>query len=172
VEDVLLLKPDRLAIVEANGIRQVVQNVYNFQVEGLHNYAVGAAGVLVHNNSPCISDVPGQKVSPTVYRGGNSLTPRAGSDYRLDKIDKKVHPTRGPDNRPQGLSVNVDPTNVNVQKDGAFQVSEIPEGLKLVQDGKDPGHYVIAPAYAMTEKAFLELLTKVKLLNYNKIPLR
>ncbi|MCZ2343947.1 MAG: hypothetical protein LC104_19435 [Bacteroidales bacterium] len=29
------------------------QPVYNFEVEGLHSYAVGATGLLAHNSDPC-----------------------------------------------------------------------------------------------------------------------
>ena len=39
--DVLLLKPDRRATVEAREVDLIAAKVYNFQVEGLHNYAVG-----------------------------------------------------------------------------------------------------------------------------------
>ncbi len=53
VGDVLLLKPDRRAKIRAIQVQLVVATVYNFQVEGLHNYAVGNARVLVHNNAPC-----------------------------------------------------------------------------------------------------------------------
>ena len=51
--DVLLLKPDRRATVEAREVDLIAAKVYNFQVEGLHNYAVGFASVLVHNNAFC-----------------------------------------------------------------------------------------------------------------------
>ncbi len=53
VGDVLLLKPDRRAAIEAIEVQQVAATVYNFQVEGLHNYAVGYVCLLVHNNAPC-----------------------------------------------------------------------------------------------------------------------
>ncbi len=50
VGDVLLLKSGRQAPVTRLAVRQVRQEVYNFQVEGLHCYAVGTGQVLVHNN--------------------------------------------------------------------------------------------------------------------------
>jgi hypothetical protein len=37
--------------------RQVRQNVYNFQVENVHTYAVGHVGILVHNK-PDLDDLP------------------------------------------------------------------------------------------------------------------
>lgn len=67
VGDVLLLKPDSIAFssntagrasVDAIEVEFVAAKVYNFQVEGLHNYAVGYWQVLVHNNAPCIIVTP------------------------------------------------------------------------------------------------------------------
>ena len=57
--DVLLLKPDRRAKVETRELQLIATKVYNFQVEGLHNYAVGLGSVLVHNNAPCPFGTPG-----------------------------------------------------------------------------------------------------------------
>ncbi|HWB11577.1 MAG TPA: polymorphic toxin-type HINT domain-containing protein, partial [Pirellulales bacterium] len=54
VGDVLLLMQDRQSQVETIDRRQVASKVYNFQVADLHTYAVGAGGVLVHNNAPCL----------------------------------------------------------------------------------------------------------------------
>ena len=51
--DVVLLHPDRPAAVETVEYRPVCATVYNFEVDGLHNYAVGADRVLVHNATPC-----------------------------------------------------------------------------------------------------------------------
>ncbi len=49
----VLLRGGATARVDAVEVTQVETVVYNFQVEGLHNYAVGQAGVLVHNSDPC-----------------------------------------------------------------------------------------------------------------------
>ena len=49
VGDVLLLRPHRRAAVTRLAVRQARQTVYNFQVEGVHTYAVGTGQVLVHN---------------------------------------------------------------------------------------------------------------------------
>ena len=51
--DVLLLKPDRREVIEDIRIEFAAADVYNFQVEALHNYAVGFGSVLVHNNAWC-----------------------------------------------------------------------------------------------------------------------
>jgi hypothetical protein len=50
VGDVVLLMDGRRLPVEEILVRQVEEKVYNFQVRGLHNYAVGVDQVLVHNN--------------------------------------------------------------------------------------------------------------------------
>ena len=53
VGDVLFLRDGRRVAIEAIASRPVAAKVYNFEVEDLHNYAVGHGGVLVHNSSPC-----------------------------------------------------------------------------------------------------------------------
>jgi hypothetical protein len=50
VGDVLLLRSGRPVAVTRLAVRHVRQQVYNFQVEELHCYAVGVSQVLVHNN--------------------------------------------------------------------------------------------------------------------------
>ncbi len=48
--DLVLFKDGRRAPIEAIEVHLVAVQVYNFQVEGLHNYAVGLDSVLAHNN--------------------------------------------------------------------------------------------------------------------------
>lgn len=48
--DILLLRDGRHVGIESIEVKPVVQKVYNFEVEELHNYAVGRAGTPVHNN--------------------------------------------------------------------------------------------------------------------------
>src|SRR5262249_39820720 len=45
----------RVVLVEHRAERK---EVFNFEVEGLHNYFVGAAGILVHNMSELPDDAP------------------------------------------------------------------------------------------------------------------
>ncbi len=54
--DVLLLKEDKFAKITAWKTRTAQELVYNFQVDVLHNYAVGDGQVLVHNNSAIINE--------------------------------------------------------------------------------------------------------------------
>jgi hypothetical protein len=49
--DLLLLRSGATATVEELYSRQVEQKVYNLEVAGLHTYAVGGDGVLVHNKA-------------------------------------------------------------------------------------------------------------------------
>ena len=51
VGDLLLLKNGTHAPIEEISFESKTEVVYNLQVEDLHNYAVGQAAVLVHNNS-------------------------------------------------------------------------------------------------------------------------
>lgn len=53
VGDVLLKRSGERVAIEALQLQLIVAKVYNFQVEQLHNYAVGLNGLLVHNNAPC-----------------------------------------------------------------------------------------------------------------------
>jgi hypothetical protein len=62
VGDVLLLKHRKTARITALTIRPANERVYNFNVEELHCYAIGAAEALVHNNSAVIDD--GQQAAP------------------------------------------------------------------------------------------------------------
>ncbi len=57
IGDVLFLQPDRRAPIEMIAVRQDCGKVYNFDVEELHNYAVGTDRVLVHNSGPCMKSV-------------------------------------------------------------------------------------------------------------------
>lgn len=56
--DVLLLMPDRRVHVNHIETRRVRMDVYNFEVNALHNYAVGEGRVLVHNTAWCPGDGP------------------------------------------------------------------------------------------------------------------
>ena len=57
--------------------------------------------------------------------------------------------------------------NINKYKVAAYgiphKVVSIPAGLIIYQQGSDPGHYIIAPAYAMTLEEYTDLLNMVVL---------
>src|SRR5438105_1211932 len=83
------------------------------------------------------------------YRGGNSLKARR-TDVRFDRATGLVKPTRG-------VSVNTDPEKVR-QFGGAYRVTNVPPGLRIVQISDDPGHYEIIPTQAMTFDEYQRLL--------------
>ena len=68
IGDVLLLKEESFATISGWKTRPAKEKVFNFQVEELHCYAVGANQVLVHNNSAQLQDgtlaPPGSQVIP------------------------------------------------------------------------------------------------------------
>ncbi len=79
VGDLLLLKDGREVLIEAIEVHLVAVKVYNFQVEGLHNYAVGLGSVLVHNN--CAPSNPGRS-------GKQSRLRELASDPNVSSADR------------------------------------------------------------------------------------
>ena len=105
---------------------------------------------------------------PKLFRGGNTKQVRRGQDFKVGE-DGLVHPL-GPNGKPQGLSINADPKDVNIQQyGGALPVNGVPSGLKVVQSGA-PGHYVVSPTSPMTPERFQQLLNQVNLGNFNSLP--
>jgi hypothetical protein len=103
-----------------------------------------------------------------LFRGGTSLAARLGVDVRA-AADGLIHPL-GKNGQPQGLSLNVNPKDPFIQKyGGAFPVDSLPQGLQAVPSGK-PGHFVVAPATAMTFEKFQGLLNQIRLGNFNILP--
>ena len=60
----------------------------------------------------------------------------------------------------RGISLFDDPAQVE-QFGGAYRVGFIPEGLKIQQRGRDPGHYELMPAAPMSLERYVELLKQV-----------
>jgi hypothetical protein len=89
-----------------------------------------------------------------VYRGGPSLTPTP-RDVKVDAATGLVQPIRG-------VSVHADPAKVQ-RFGGAYRIESIPASLKVVQRGRDPEHYEIIPAIAMTLPDYEALLKQVTL---------
>jgi hypothetical protein len=88
------------------------------------------------------------------YRGGSSLKPRF-RDIKLDPATGLVQPTRGISvySRPEGLE----------RFGGAYRVTTIPDNLRIMQRGRDPYHFEIIPAHAMTLSEYEEALNQIKL---------
>jgi hypothetical protein len=65
---------------------------------------------------------------------------------------------------------NVNPNDQFIQKyGGAFTVTSVPDGLKVVPDGR-VGHFVIAPTSPMTFETYQGLLNQVEVGTFNVIP--
>jgi hypothetical protein len=45
---------------------------------------------------------------------------------------------------------------------GAYQITNMPSGLKIVQRGSDPGHFEIIPTSKVTQEQFQSLLNKIQ----------
>ena len=129
--------------------------VYNFTVEGNHNYFIlaktfdyGQTCVLVHNAGLDYKNTP-------VYRGGNSLELDDLKHIRLDE-NGLVKPTHG-------LSLDLDPDTLG-NFGGAYRVIHIPDELQIIQRGKRLSHYEIVPVEPMTPENYIHLLSEVILL--------
>jgi hypothetical protein len=90
----------------------------------------------------------------TYYRGGPSLAARL-IDVTINQRTGLVAPTRG-------VSVFDQPNGLE-RFGGAHEVGPIPATLKIVKTGRNPHHFEIAPAFAMTLDAYQAELAKVAL---------
>ena len=90
------------------------------------------------------------------YRGGASLSPRL-DEVRFDRLTSLLKTTRG-------VSVYNRPDHPNVMNHGgAYLVGSIPEGLIVIQAGRDPSHHEIVPGRPMTFENFADLLGQITL---------
>jgi hypothetical protein len=70
------------------------------------------------------------------YRGGSSVVPKPG-EVRID-------PTTGLLRTTHGISVYDRPDGLE-RFGGAFRVTSLPEGLRIMQRGRDPHHHEVTP---------------------------
>lgn len=145
--DKVLLSNGEYGIIQSVKVEELSspETTYNLEVEDFHTYYVGENSVCVHNRN-C--------GTPDLYRGGTDMTLKSG-EYRLDS-NGLVKPTHG-------LSVNADPNAVS-KFGGAYKIQSIPEGLKVIQRGRNLMHYEIVPQYAMTLEHYQALLYQVQLI--------
>jgi hypothetical protein len=88
VRDTVLLKPERRSTISGLSVRRVRQKVYNFQVEEVHTYAVGAIQLLVHNKPP--EPVPGEGGPPGPGQPGPAPEEAARIRARIKEIDDAI----------------------------------------------------------------------------------
>jgi hypothetical protein len=88
------------------------------------------------------------------YRGGTSLKPKP-FEVKVDPVTGLLQPTHGISvfNRPDHLG----------RFGGAHRVTCIPEELKIIRRGRDPGHFEIVPARPMTLAAYEVALGQIVL---------
>jgi hypothetical protein len=110
-----------------------------------------------HSGVVAISDMPtGDPLPPqALFRGGADLTPRLGINVLIDRNTGLLRTDRG-------ISLFADPATVE-RFGGTYRVESIPEGLKMQQRGRDPGHYELMPAEPMSFERYVELLQQVVL---------
>ena len=122
--------------------------VYNFTVDGNHDYFVIAATdeygqtcVLVHNATPAC-------------RGGTSFKARVNKDVFPDHAG--IIGTKG------GISININPTNLpsGTKKFTLIDLDSLPVGLTSIQQGR-PGHYLVVPEFPMPVGQYQTLLNQI-----------
>jgi hypothetical protein len=90
------------------------------------------------------------------FRGGASLNP-SRDEVRIDRLTTLLKTTRG-------VSVYNRPDHPNLTSHGgAYLVGPLPEGLKVIQAGRDPSHHEIVPDFPMTFEEFADLLDQITL---------
>ncbi|MDP9194011.1 MAG: RHS repeat-associated core domain-containing protein, partial [Acidobacteriota bacterium] len=95
--------------------------------------------------------VDGFPATKAVFRGGQSLV-AAANEVKI--VGGLVQPTHG---------VSVNAVASQVQKfGGAYRVTSIPDGLQVIQRGKNANHYEIVAKKAMTMEEYQKLLSQVK----------
>jgi hypothetical protein len=98
-----------------------------------------------------------------VFRGGSTFDPKQG-EYDVDKDGNVKINTKG-------VSVNTNPDDPNVKNRTPYQITELPAGLEVVQQGKtkDGGlktHGVIRPTRPMKPDEYKKLLGQIKTRKY------
>ncbi|MCT7961195.1 hypothetical protein NG791_10965 [Laspinema sp. D1] len=89
------------------------------------------------------------------YRGGSNFAAKP-SEVRIDAETNTVKPTHG-------ISIHKD-ANIMRRFGGAYKILFLPETLKLVQRGRDRGHYEIVPREPnlLTYEQYQEELNKIQ----------
>jgi hypothetical protein len=88
------------------------------------------------------------------YRGGNSLKPRP--------IDVRIDPRTGLLSLTCGVSLSSVPDGLE-KFGGPYRVENVPGDLRIIQRGRNPRHYVLAPTRAMTLAEYEAALSQIVL---------
>lgn len=101
-------------------------------------------------------DFAGTRVS--IYRGLNAENPLfqlKGGEYKYTGQGVR------------GLSVHIDAAKLTNARGASYQITQMPKELRIVQQGKDPGHFEIIPNTQMSQEKFQELLYQIKYIKSN-----
>jgi RHS repeat-associated protein len=102
--------------------------------------------------------VPYEGSNVNIYRGANGDNPLfqlKGGEYKYTEQSVR------------GLSLHVDAPKLSAGRGAAYKLTELPKGLKIVQQGKDPGHFEIIPTSKISQEQFQSLLNKIKYVKVN-----
>ena len=91
-------------------------------------------------------------IKVAIYRGANgsdALFQLKGGEYKFT------------DNAVRGLSLHVDAPKLTNARGAAYQLTSMPQGLRIVQQGKDLGHYEIVPTSKISQEQFQSLLNQI-----------
>jgi YD repeat-containing protein len=151
-----------------------LRSILNISANVALGEAVGGVGARIENEpvGPRINSnlqqkiVNAAKAAPTVefgggnsfiYRGangGNSLFQLRGGEYKYTNQTIR------------GLSVHVDAPKLTNQFGSAYKITAMPSGLRIVQQGKDLGHFEIVPTSQISQEKFQSLLNQIR---YQKV---
>lgn len=163
--DILLNMNGEYVIIEEiqHEILESPITVYNFRVSNDHTYFVGNVAIGVHNAASGYGESGSPKVE---YNGESREVFRAGNDFEIKPREVKIDKATGNVKTNRGVSINVDSAKMqklaNMKGLGnAYRIDSLPEGLKIIQQGNDPGHFEIVPEYPMPLEAFQSLLNQI-----------
>lgn len=133
-------------------------------VHFLHSGCVSTRSVLTIVAPDIDSLTNAQERSPeqSVFRIGNS------TDSRLDHVRRQDVTMAGSSVIPgnSGISLETVKRLLNRKSTGwvwiIFPNTPIPKGLKIIEDPRDPDHFLLGPAWTMEVKAFEDLLSSFK----------
>jgi len=113
-------------------------------------YSSNTQELIVNARIPKVS-FGGQKVA--IFRGvngDNALFQLKGGEYKFTNQTVR------------GLSVHVDAPKLTNARGASYQITQMPKELRIVQQGKDPGHFEIIPNSQITQERFQQLLNEIK----------
>jgi RHS repeat-associated protein len=103
---------------------------------------------------------------PKVSYNGNQVPVYRGANGNDPLFQLKTGEYKYTENSIRGLSLHVDAPKLTNVRGASYQITQMPKGLKIVQQGKDPGHFEIVPASKLSQEQFQNLLNQVK---YTKV---